>query len=126
MSRQAEEVMKNREITATNEKNIRVFLDKIQQEVINKKELDHNTDLNGFIHRADILLNEPQFSNCKKMLFIISDGYQSKGGKNESALLNFSNSNFELCVCGWKPSITNNLSITKFESTVGFLQHLHN
>lgn len=131
LTKQAELKQKIDAISAENERQIRLFLKKVQQCVFDPMNIPKrkilNTDINGFFRKVSILMDEPANQKMKKLIFCYSDGINSSNGKDTPA--DFSGKPqdaFTLCLSGWKTKLpTNVFEIKNFEAPEGFLQYLN-
>lgn len=117
-------------VAAENEKAIQDFLKKVQAQIFDpirdSTKKIRNTDINGFLKKVDVLLDEPENQSLKRYVFCYSDGVQSLNRKDSPARYQFkSNSHFILCLSGWKTKLPSDSVETKrFEDPQGFLQFL--
>jgi hypothetical protein len=125
MSNQVEQVENIKRLKDANEKEINVFLKKVQASVISDTSRQMQTDLNGCLSKIDVLLAEPQYCHYKQFVFIVSDGIQSINKKDRPAQHDFTSKNFNLCLCGWKTKLPEAPILTQFESPEGFLEFIN-
>lgn len=124
MEKQVEEKQAAEKIRQQNNEAIEKLLMNIQRYVFNDSIREKNTDLNGFFAKADVLLNEPQYRNHKRFVFVISDGVQSFNNRDKPAAYNFKSTDFNLCLCGWKTSPPDTMEVMRFESPKGFSEFI--
>ena len=131
LTKQAELKQKIDAISAENERQILLFLKKVQQcafdpmHVPKRKIL--NTDINGFFRKVTILMDELANQKMQKLIFCYSDGINSSNGKDSPADISGKPRDaFTLCLSGWKTKLpTNVFEIKNFEAPEGFLQYLN-
>ena len=112
------------QIKAANEQAIAEFVAKCTQ--LSKRPLESNTDLNGFLAKADRLLAEPQFNGFAKYLYVHTDGLHSVG--RDTALVNNIAGDVQIYVSGWKNTraIGNNKPMESSDGFVSNINHLLN
>lgn len=125
MEKQIEEKNGVEKIRKQNKESIKKLLIDVQQFVFNDSLQQQNTDLTGFFGKVDVLLNEPQYQTCKRYVFVVSDGIQSINNHDTPARYNFKNTNFNLCLCGWKTSLPDTMEVMRFESPIGFTEFIN-
>lgn len=129
LSKQAELKVEITTIMAENQRQIHQFLKKVHEKIFvpmnDPKRKVVITDINGVLRKAVVLLGESSNLNMRKLMFIYSDGIQSKNGKDTPACFEIKpHSNFTLCLCGWKTGPPCDLEIMQFEAPEGFLKFL--
>ena len=125
MEKQVEEKQAAEKIHQQNNEAIEKLLNEVQRFVFNDSLREPNTDLNGFFSKADVLVNEPQYRNHKRFVFVISDGIQSTNNHDKPSAYNFKNTDFNLCLCGWKTSLPDTMEVMRFESPKGFSEYIN-
>jgi sulfur relay (sulfurtransferase) DsrF/TusC family protein len=125
MEKQVEEKQATEKIRQQNNEAIEKLINDVQRFVFNDSLRETNTDLNGFFSKADVLLNEPQYRNYKRFVFVISDGVQSINNHDKPSVCNFKNTDFNLCLCGWKTSLPDTMEVMQFESPKGFSEFIN-
>lgn len=125
MEKQIEQKNDVEKIRKQNEESIQKFLNDIQLYVFSDSIRQMNTDLNGFLGKVDVLLNEPQYQNFLRYVFVLSDGIQSINNHDTPARYNFKNTDFKLCLCGWKTFLPDTMEVMRFESPNGFTEFIN-
>ncbi len=83
--------------------------------------LESNTDVNGFLEKANRLFSEPQFNGYNKLFYANTDGIHSVG--SDTALVCNIPKDVQIYVSGWKNA--HNISSNKpFESSEGFVSFI--
>ena len=124
MEKQVEEKEAIETIHRENNKAIANVLDEVQRMVFSDSLRETNTDLNGFFSKADVVLNEPQYKNYSRFVFVISDGIQSINNRDKPSAYNFKSTDFNLCLCGWKTALPDTMEVMRFESPKGFTEYI--
>lgn len=131
LSKQAEFKHKCDVIFVENEKQIHLFLRKVQEGIFDPmhvpKRKIRNTDLNGFFRKVCILMDEPSNQKMRKLVFCYSDGINSLNSKDTPADLSIRPKQpFTLCLSGWRAKLPPSVfKIENFESPEGFLKYLN-
>lgn len=125
MEKQIEEKQAAAKIRQQNNEAIEKLLNEVQRFVFNDSLREPNTDLNGFFGKADVLLNEPQYKNYKRFVFVISDGIQSINNHDKPCSHHFKKTDFNLCLCGWKTALPDTMEVMQFESPKGFTEYIN-
>lgn len=112
-------------IKEQNQSNLEKFISEYKTNILNR-DVAYNTDINGFVAKTRLILQEEQFQTFDKYTFLYTDGLQDVDN-NKKLDCNFSNTELlSLCLVGWRSEQTCSSPNTKyFESIRGFIDFLN-
>lgn len=92
-----------------------------------KSILQNHTDINGFVYKARLLVQEPQFAHYEKIVMLYTDGYADIDGNRQLSCSFEDIPSVELYLSGWKnKELCTASKVTQFESPRGFVDYLIN